>query len=124
MLKTDQQKIENELTQFISNKLLTEFRDSKLRPIDRIEHIEILAFKFDDENQDRNKIIVKEFYAVVRVHILLDDGSTSSEDTQVKNDKPIEFIVNHELDVLELVHSDVKILEYGLRQAQPPRGEG
>ena len=114
MLEKDQKKIIEELTKLTKEKLLNEFKDSRLRPVDSVENVDILNMEYDNENQDRNKIIVKEFIANIRVHILIDEGSTSSLNTQVKNNKPIEFLVNYEEDTVELSDSDVTILEQKL----------
>lgn len=113
MLEKDRKKINEELTKLIKHKLLNEFKDHKLKSVESVESINILDLIFDDKNQDRNKIIVNEFIAAIRVHILFnnDGSSTSSLNTHVKNNIPIEFVVNSETDEVEITDSAVKLLE-------------
>ncbi|WP_267402582.1 MULTISPECIES: hypothetical protein [unclassified Chryseobacterium] len=111
MLEKDEKRIKDELSKLIKDKLLSEYKDVKEKPVDSVEYIEIISLDYDTENQDRKKIIVKKVIANVRLHILFMEGSTSSLNTQFKNNKPIDFTIDFSEDEVNLVESDVKFIE-------------
>jgi len=114
MLEKDKKRIQDELSKLIKDKLLTEYKDSKGKPVDSIEYVDIMDIEYDNTNQDRKKIIVKQVLANVRLFILFTEDSISSLNTQFKNNKPIEFMINDSTDNVELVESDVKFIEQKL----------
>lgn len=114
MLKKDEIKINDELTKLMKSKIKTDYKDPAGRPVENIENLSIFSIEYDDENQDRTKVIVKEVIADTRLHIQFPDNSTSSHNTQFKNNKPIEFTINFSEDQIELIESDVKFLEHKL----------
>ncbi|AQX11346.1 hypothetical protein BAX94_09525 [Elizabethkingia meningoseptica] len=110
--KKDLIKIEKELTILIKERLLTEFKNNKGKPVDQVDNIALLKTELDEENENRDKIIVASVYANARLFIrFMDDDSTSSENTQVKNNIPIEFSYNSDTDEFDIVINDVKFYE-------------
>lgn len=72
----------------------------------------LINIVLDEDNEERDKIIITEIYADTRLFIrFMDDDSISSENTQVKNNKPIEFLYNHDTDEYDIVISDVIFYE-------------
>ncbi|WP_294264768.1 hypothetical protein [uncultured Chryseobacterium sp.] len=111
MLEKDIIKIHEELTNFVKNKLMNEFKDPAGRPVNNIEKLNIVNIDYDKENQSRKKIIIKKFIIDCRLFIKWEDDSTSSLNTQFRNNKPIEFEINFESDEINLIESDVKLIE-------------
>lgn len=114
ILKKDRIKINDELVNLAKSKIKTDYKDSKGKPVESIEDISILSIEYDDENEDRTKIVVKEVIVNTRLHIQFIENSTSSHNTQFKNNKSIEFKINFNKDDIELIDSDVKFLEQKL----------
>ncbi|TZF99072.1 hypothetical protein FW781_03865 (plasmid) [Chryseobacterium panacisoli] len=112
MLEKDEKKIQEELIKLIKEKLLKGFKDSKGKPVESIEYVQIINIEEDKENQNRNKIIIKQVIADARLLIQFIEGSTSSLNTQFKNNKSIEFLINQSTDEVDLVESDVTFIEY------------
>ncbi|MDQ1096641.1 MULTISPECIES: hypothetical protein [Chryseobacterium] len=111
MLEKDRIKIYEELINFVTTKLINEFKDPVGRPVNNVEKLTIINVDYDEENQNRKKIIIKEFIMDCRLLIKWEDDSLSSLNTQFRNNKPIEFEINFESDEIELVESDVKLIE-------------
>lgn len=103
----DREKIISDLKELISNKLLSDTKIGNGRPIHSIESINIPEINIDSENNDRNKIIVNDVHAFVRLHIEFIENSFSSKDVQIKNNKQIEFEYNEETDTFEIIESNV-----------------
>lgn len=114
MLEKDELKIKDELKKLVEEFLLTEFLDSKGKSVESVEYVNIIDIEYDKENENRKKIIVKHVIANARLFILFTDDSTSSLNTQFKNNKQIEFVINDSNDEFELVESDVKFIEQKL----------
>ncbi len=116
MRKKDKEKIQKDLIELIRQKLATEFKDYKSRPVDTIEKLEIIQLTYDESNDDRDKIIVEEALANTRLFVKIDeDGSSSSHNTQLKNDKKIIFSYNSETDQFNLENGEaVKFYEIRL----------
>lgn len=114
MLEKDEKKIQDELIKLIKEKLLKEFKGPKGKPVESVEYVQIIDIEEDKENQNRNKIIIKQVIANARLLIKFIEGSTSSLNTQFKNNKSIEFLINQTTDEVEMIESDVKFIEYKL----------
>jgi flagellar biosynthesis regulator FlaF len=107
MRKKDSEKIVNNLIQFIKEKLLDNFKNQNGRVIDSVETLNILDFEIDDENEDRDKIIVTKVIAAARVWVKFVEDSKSSDNIQLRNNKIVEFVYNKETDEFEMVANDV-----------------
>lgn len=110
MLEKDKTKIQEELLKFVENYLTNKFIDSKGRPVETIENITIVNIEYDNKNEIRNRIILTEFIADTRLFMRWVDGSSSSLNTQFRNNKPMEFEIDFETDEITLIESDLKLL--------------
>ncbi|KAF2081703.1 hypothetical protein [Flavobacterium sharifuzzamanii] len=107
MRKKDSEKIVNDLREVIKGKLLDNYKNQNGRLIDSVETLNILAFEIDEENEDRDKIIVTKIIATARVWVKFVEDSRSSDNIQLRNNKSVEFIYNKEADEFEMVPNDV-----------------
>lgn len=109
MRKKDSEKITEELRELIKGKLLDNFKSQNGRVIDSVETLNILNVEIDNENENRDKIIVTKVIAAARVWTKFIEESKSSDNLQLRNNKSIEFIYNKETDEFEIVENDVVI---------------
>ena len=110
MLEKDKTKIQEELLKFVENDLTNKFKDSKGRPVEKIENITIVNIEYDNKNEIRNRIILTEFIADTRLFMRWVDGSSSSLNTQFRNNIPMEFEIDFETEEITLIESDLKLL--------------
>lgn len=107
MRKKDIKKITEDLEQLIKVELLNNFKNRKGYVVDSVEFVNIMNFETDDENEDRDKIIVTIVYAESRVWVKFVEDSKSSDNITLRNNKPIEFIYKNETDEFEISTKDV-----------------
>lgn len=107
MRKKDSEKINQDLKETINRKLLDNFKSQNGRIIDSVEALNILKIEIDEENEDRDKIIVTKVIAAARVWTKFVEDSRSSDNLQLHNNKPIEFIYKKENDEFEIVENNV-----------------
>lgn len=107
MRKKDSEKIINDLREVIKGKLLDNYKNQNGRVIDSVETLNILGFEIDEENEDRDKIIVTKVIVATRVWVKFVENSRSSDNIQLRNNKPVEFVYNKETDEFEIVANDV-----------------
>ncbi|WP_291274424.1 hypothetical protein [Flavobacterium sp.] len=107
MRKKDSDKIVEDLRKVIKGKLLDNFKSQNGRVIDSVESLNIIGVETDNNNEDRDKIIVTKVIAASRVWTKFVEDSKSSDNLQLRNNKPIEFVYNKETDEFEIVKNDV-----------------
>lgn len=107
MRKKDSAKIVNDLIEVIKGKLLDNYKNQNGRVIDSVETLNILSLEIDEENEDRDKIIVTKVIATARVWVKFIENSRSSDNIQLRNNKSVEFIYNKETDEFEMGANDV-----------------
>lgn len=107
MRKKDSEKIVSDLIEVITGKLLDNYKNQNGLVIDSVETLNILDFEIDKENEDRDKIIVTKIIASARVWVKFTEGSRSSDNIHLYNNKSVEFVYNKETDEFEMVASDV-----------------
>lgn len=107
MRKKDSEKIVNDLIEFIKGKLLDNYKNQKGRVIDSVQTLNILSFEIDEENEDRDKIIVTKVIAASRVWVKFVEDSKSSDNIQLRNNKFVEFVYDKETDEFKMLDSDV-----------------
>ena len=90
--KKVEEDIHDDLREFITNKLLNEFTDRRERPVIEVEAVNIYNIEIDEENSDRDNIIINKVHSFPRVWIKIDnDGSKTNDNFQISNSKPISF---------------------------------
>ncbi|MBV6880449.1 hypothetical protein NG800_014000 [Epilithonimonas ginsengisoli] len=107
MRPKDKEKILIDLKNLIEKKLLADKKIGKGRPVNSVESVDIADFKINDDEEDRDKIIVTDVHAFVRIHLEFVENSFSSQNVQMRNNKEIEFKYNKEMDYYDLVENDV-----------------
>lgn len=114
MRPKDNEKILSDLKKLITKKLLSDKKIGRGRPINSIESVDIVDFIMDNDEEDRDKIIVKDVHAFVRIHVEFIENSFSSQNLQVRSNKEIEFIYDKETDNYEIVENDVTFFNNSL----------
>ncbi len=98
MTKKEEEKILLDLKALLKNRLIEGFKNKKGKSVDSVEYIEISNLMIDEDNDDRNKIIVTNVEALARVWVLFSPDAKSNDDIQLRNQKHIEFIYDNEID--------------------------
>jgi hypothetical protein len=100
--KKEEEKILLDLKIVIKERLLTDFKNRKGRLVDSVESIQIHDIKIDEDNDNRDKIIILNIEAAARVFVIFNNDSKSSDNIALRNQKPIEFIYNKEIGNFEI----------------------
>lgn len=96
--KKEEENIQNELKDMIRRKLLDGFTDRRERPVIEVESVNMHTWTIDEDNSDRDKIIINLVHAAPRVWVSIDDdGGKSNDNFQLTNDKPVEFTFDNDL---------------------------
>lgn len=103
----DKERINENLKDAIKNSLLKNFKNRNGREIDSIEYINILKYEIDGENSNRNKLIIHNIFATARIWVKFVEDSTSSDNIQLRNSKPIEFIYDEEIQGFKIVDQEI-----------------
>lgn len=94
----DREKIVSELTNIVKNILHEGYENRKGQTVEKLQNVKILEFKIDEENDDRDKIIITKVQAVARVIVGFGYGAMTNDNISLRNDKIIEFVYDKEID--------------------------
>lgn len=90
--KKQEEKIIESLQQMITSKLLNGFRNNRQKPVVIVDSIYIYEYKIDEENSDRDNIIIESITVRAHVWVSLNIEEGRSNDTlQLVNNKSIKF---------------------------------
>lgn len=103
----DKQKISDDLKEILKSKLLDNFMNRKGKIVDSIDYINILKCDIDSEKSNRKKIVFATILIIARVWVKSTENSTSSDNIELRNSKPIEFIYDDLTDELKLSDNEI-----------------
>jgi hypothetical protein len=105
--KKDEEKILLDLKKIIKNLLESGFKNRKGRQIDSVEYVQIINIKIDENNDNRDIIVIQNVEAQARVWVLFNADSRSSDDILLRNQKSIIFSYDREIDNYKIHGEDV-----------------
>ena len=97
-----QEKIVSDLINLVKNTLQEGYKNRKGQRVEKVEKINILEYKIDEENDDRDKVIITKVQSVARVIVRFGHDATTNDEISLRNDKVIEFVYNKEIDNFEI----------------------
>lgn len=107
MTPKDYNKITDDIKGLIENQFLSKEQiNFPGKIVHQVESIYIDDFKAEQDIEDRNKIIIPEVSASVKVLLKSVENSFSSKTVQIKSNKSIKFILNIEMDNYVLFEND------------------
>lgn len=108
MKTKDHKKVTADIKALIEKQFLTKEQiNFPGKTVHKVESVEIDDFNAEQDDEDRNKIIIPTVSATVRVLLNSVENSFKPQKINLKSNKPIEFLLNKETDNYELSENDV-----------------
>lgn len=102
MREKERKKILNDLNNIVQDKLKNNFKNRKHRLVVKIESVQIANYEVNLDENDRDKACVSNIQIHARVYVDIGFQASTSDNIVLKNQKPINFIYNKEIDNFEL----------------------
>ena len=102
MREKEQEKILRDLKELITEILLNDFKNRKQRTVKKVEQIQIINYEIVPDENDRDHLLINNILISARVYVLFTEDSTSSDDIILKNQKPLSFRFNKDVDNYEV----------------------
>ncbi|KVV16044.1 hypothetical protein [Flavobacterium sp. TAB 87] len=111
MREKDQEKINSDLKKVVNDHLLNGFKNRQHRLVDTVKEVRILNSEIIQDENDRDHILVKNIQVGARVFVIFGDDAKSSDNILVKNQGPLSFRYNKEIDNFELEEATAKFYD-------------
>ncbi len=107
MREKEQEKISKDLKEIINKILTNGFKNRQHRIVDTVEQVQIQNYEIVQDENDRDQIYVHNIIVGARVFVIFSEDAKSSDNIVLKNQKPLSFRYNKEIDNYEIVEDTV-----------------
>jgi len=112
--KKEEENIKQKIRDLIERKLLDGFTDKQERPVIKVDSINLINYDINEEESDRDKLIIQNIYSAPHIWVSNDlSGGMSNDNFEIRTQYPLEFIYDEEqkeyiirdYDEVSLMHS-------------------
>ncbi|KVV16329.1 hypothetical protein [Flavobacterium sp. TAB 87] len=107
MREKEQKKILTDLLEVINKILKSGFKNRQHRLVDTVEQVQIQNYEIVEDENDRDLIYVHNILVTTRVFVIFSEDAKSSDNIILKNQKPIPFRYNKDIDNYEIEEETV-----------------
>lgn len=91
-------------------------KDRMRRELHKVEAINLVHWEIDEENSDRNKLVIASITAMPRIWLKNPYGGTSNLNMQIRNNRPVIFEFDNREDNYKIINTEevnfINVAEY------------